>query len=244
MADVSVTDMNPCCIFNNIGGLAGNTSRMSVFFTYQNYVSLPGLHKVTAGFHGSIGPIHLGAGLFRFGEEIFNEQMLIVGAGHKIRHTSLGISLQYHQFHMEQYGNIGTVSISFGGITKINDNLLLGAFIFNASQASLSENTGEKIPTVMNLGLSYTMKTGFRFCIESEKEIDYPVSIRSGLEYNYRKKFFIRSGIKIQPFASCYGIGFHSRRFIIDYGLQNNRQLGISQQVSLVFFIKSIRHDL
>ena len=91
----------------------------------------------------------------------------------------------------------------------------------------------------MNLGIAYWMSSGFKLVLEGEKEIDYQVSVRAGLEYSYKNKFFIRSGVKTQPFASSYGFGLKSGRFTIDYGLQNNNRLGISHQASVVFNLKS-----
>ncbi|MFC2125578.1 hypothetical protein ACFLU5_12275 [Bacteroidota bacterium] len=237
-ADASVTDSDSWSLFNNVGALANREQEISVIFSYRNFHSIQNLYSTAAGMNCPVGSFNAALGFFRFGNDLFNEQSIIFGTGHKIGHTSIGISLHYIQFQGEQIGRGECLAISFGGLTRINQELTLGAYIFNLNQVKISRITGEKLPTVMNLGIEY--KTGnLRANLETEKEIDFKVTIRSGIEYAFKQRFFIRTGIITNPFSSSYGLGLLSGRFIIDYGLRRSGTLGMSHMMTVVFRIKS-----
>ena len=238
-ADASVTDADSWSLFNNVGALADREQNLSVQFSSRNYHSIPNMYSASAGMNCPLGTFNTALGFFRFGNYLFNEQSIIFGAGHKIGHTSIGASLHYIQFRGEQIGKGECLAISFGGLTRINQELTLGAYIFNLNQAKLSRITGEKLPTILNLGVEYKTSSGFKVNLEAEKEIDFQMSIRSGIEYAFKQRFYIRSGIITRPFSSSYGIGMLTGRFIIDYGLRRSGILGISHMVSVVFRIKS-----
>ena len=237
--DASVTDSDSWSLFNNIGALADRDQNIDVLFSSRNFHSIRNLYSITAGMNYPVGPINAALGVFRFGNDLFNEQSIVFGIGHKIGHTGIGVSIRYIQFRGEQLGKGESLAISFGGLTRINKELTFGGYIFNLNQAKISRITGEKMPTVMNLGLEYKTSTGFKISLETEKEIDNKIIIRSGIEYAYKHRFFIRSGINISPFSSSYGIGLLTGKFTIDYGLRSSGILGMSHMMSVVFRIKS-----
>ena len=154
-ADASVTDSDSWSLFNNVGALADREQDISVNFSYHNFHSILDLYSTAAGINCPLGSFNSSLGFFRFGNEIFNEQSIILGTGHKIKHTSLGISLQYIQIRGEQIGRNDCLAISFGGLTRITPELSIGAYVFNLNQAKISRISREKLPTVMNLGVKY-----------------------------------------------------------------------------------------
>jgi len=241
-ADASVTDSDSWSLFNNVGSLADSPHNKSVSFSYRNFYAIQGLYSASSAVNYPIGPVNMAMGVFRYGDDLFSEQFILFGAGHKIRHTSIGLSVHYFQFHGEQIGRGEALAFSFGGLTRLNSELAIGAYIFNLNQAKISRITGEKIPTVMNLGIEYKTRSGIKANIEAEKEIDEKVNIRSGLEYGYRQKFFIRTGITTYPFTSSYGIGLNSGRFLINYGVRRSGKLGISHMISVEFLLKNKKH--
>ena len=120
----------------------------------------------TAGFNYPVATFNTALGFFRFGNDLFNEQSVVFGMGHKIGHTGIGASLQYIQFRGEQIGKGECLVISFGGLSRISQELTLGAYIFNLNQAKLSRITGEKFPTILNMGVEYKTNNGFNYwCI-------------------------------------------------------------------------------
>ena len=237
-ADASVTDSDSWSLYNNVGALSDHEQDISVTFAYRNFHSILDLYSTAAGLNCPLGPFNTSLGFFRFGNEVFNEQSIILGIGHKIRHTSLGISLHYVQIRGEQIGKSEALAISFGGLTKISRELSVGGYVFNLNQTKISRISGEKLPTVMTMGVKYEV-ANFKVNLEAGKELDYNITFRSGVEYSIKKKMSIRTGIITVPFSSSYGLGFHTGKFIIDYGLRRSGILGISHMISVVFKVKT-----
>jgi hypothetical protein len=74
-------------------------------------------------------------GAFRFGDDLYNEQMVSLGFGNKFGIASLGVKANYIQYQADGFGTYGAVSIDFGGLAELTDQLSIGAYITNLNQA-------------------------------------------------------------------------------------------------------------
>lgn len=223
--------------FNNIGGLAKVESTTAAF-TYQLPSSLPGAHRMAALVAVPTAVGTAGMGIFRFGDELYNEQILSAGFSNQFGLASLGARINYIQYNAEGFGRKGVVSISVGGIAEIVPGFLIGAYLTNLNQPEISRNE-EHLPTTMALGLAYAATENIFITCEVEKDIAYKPVSKCGIEYKPFGKISFRTGFNIQPGAIFFGTGFYTRGLRIDYSLQHATPLGFIQQASVAYHIQS-----
>jgi hypothetical protein len=235
----TATLQNEWAIFNNIAGLA--TIEESYFAaTYEVRPSLTAGNRfgALASMPFSFGKIGLGA--FRFGDDIYSEQLVSLGFANQIGNTSVGARISYIQYNAEGFGTHGTVGFDFGGITRITRQLYIGAWIQNLNQPKLRFNNEEKVPVKLYAALGFSPSEKFTVVTELEKDILYPVIWKSGMEYTIHKKFFVRAGFNLNPNAFFAGLGFQSWRIKIDYALQSFTQFNATHQASASYRIYKI----
>lgn len=234
MGNASVTLADEWSMFNNIGGLARNENTLG-FLTYQNRYGVPEFNTFGGGFVKPLLNGVAGIGVFRFGDDLYNEQKINVGFSNKFGLTSLGLNANYLQYNIEGSGTRGVLTLDFGGLVDITEYLVFGAQVTNINQAKLSPFTGEKVPTVMSAGLSYRPSKELILNAEVEKDLDFDAYFKMGLEYQLVDKVAIRTGLVTEPFESAFGIGFTPSAFDVDYAFKNNPDLGDIHELSITY---------
>ncbi|MEO9852413.1 MAG: hypothetical protein ABJH72_07425 [Reichenbachiella sp.] len=233
----SITIGDEWALFNNIGGLAAIQDKM-IFTSVKNKY---GISEFTSLAFGATYPIAggtAGLGVFRFGDDLFNEQRLNLGFSNQFGIVSLGLNVSYYQLNIEGAGSRKTLLIDFGGRAKLTEQLLFGAHVSNLNQAKLSKVTDERIPTIMKTGLSYRPNSDLMINAEVEKEIDQEALLKLGLEYKVLDNFSIRTGFHTQPFESSFGLGFHPGKLNANYAYINNPDLGGIHEISISYKFK------
>lgn len=221
-------------LFNNAGGL-GKAKQTSAAFAYEIKPALTGANRMAASALAHLKPGTLGIGVFKFGDDLYSEQMASVGFGNQIGNTSLGAKINYVQYRAEGFGTSKTVSVDFGGITTLTPQIQIGAYITNLTQSKLSGASSERLPTRMVAGVGFKPSESVFLATEIEKDLAYAVMWRSGLEYVVYKKVFFRTGFNLNPSAFYFGLGAHKKNLKVDYSLRFSQLLGTAHQASLVF---------
>jgi len=234
MGTASSTITDAYSVFNNPAGLSGVESP-SVFASYENRYRLEDFQMMGAGISTPLKAFGLGAGFYRFGGKLYNEQIVGLKAANKIGFISLGFGLNYVQYNLEGMGTRGVALVELGGVAEINKKTHLGAHIYNLTQSKLVRGTGERIPTVMKLGLSLRPLSSIMLNIETSKDISYPAIVRAGVEYFIVPQLALRTGFSTSPFISCFGIGFRPGKIGADYAFRNDVRLGELHQMSVSY---------
>jgi hypothetical protein len=224
-------------ILNNPGGL-GYLEKMNVLAGYENKYNISGFNSLVAAFSTDLPLGAISVSAFKFGDDLYNEQIYSVGYGNKFGIAGLGIRLNYNQYHIDEFGSKGVLSLDFGGIAEISEQLRFGAYIRNINQAQLAELYDERIPTYLNAGLAYLPNEKITISIEAEKELENDPILRMGMEYIFHKKFAVRTGVRTNAFTNYFGLGFIGQKLYIDYALTNHSVLGLSHQLGLAYTIK------
>lgn len=107
----------------------------------------------------------------------------------------------------------------------------------NLYQAKIDREEKEYIPITMKAGISYHPFEKLILTLETEKQLQYKPSYRSGLEYAIIEKFKVRAGCSLHPFINYFGAGFKDKRISFDYALSRHPVLGISQQLSITYIL-------
>jgi hypothetical protein len=224
-------------VLNNVGGLA-KAEKLAGAFGYDTRPKLPGAHRMAAALSvpGKIGAA--GFSLFRFGDDLYSEQIISAGYGNQFGITSLGLKVNYVQYRAEGVGTKSFIGISFGGITELTKQISIGAYIVNLNQPKLSSIDDERAPTRLVAGISFKASEACLIVSEVEKELNYDATIKAGFEYSIHKKVTVRTGFNLHPNAAFFGPGFKTGKLKIDYALQYNQTLSAAHQASAIYFIE------
>ncbi len=240
MGNATSTTSNLWSAWHNPAGVS-SLRQLSAAISYSTVQNIEGFNTVALA---AVLPIKVGAfglGVSRFGDGLFNQQQVNLSYGNRFGITDLGIRLSYYQYHFEGFGSKGVPVISFGGITTITDQFLIGAYIENLNQAKISDFQDERIPTIMQVGISYRPLESVAINVDVQKDIDFKASVLVGLSYAVIDNLTIRSGFNTSPSRQFFGLDFipNNIKGILSYSLSHQQILGYSHQVSIQYDFKT-----
>ncbi len=236
MGFASATLRDESALFNNVGAMA-EIKTLSSFFAYEVRPSLEGSNRMAFSISIPTKFGVAGAGIFRFGDYLYSEQIISTGFSNRFGIASLGAKLNYIQYRTSGFGIQNAVSINFGGLAQITPQISVGAYITNINQARISEQ--EQLPTKLTAGLGFKPDDDFIITTEIEKDINYNATWRLGAEYTIHKKVFARTGFNLNPSSSFFGVGTRRAKLQMDYAICFNRILGQLHQVSVIYKLKN-----
>ena len=222
-------------LLNNIGGLA-KVKETSTAFSFEAKPALPGSSRMAALFSTPLKIGTLGVGVFKFGDNVYSEQILTTGFSNQFGIASLGMKLNYIQYRAEGFGTKSAISVSLGGIAEITHQLSVGAYIQNLNQPKLTDD--ERVPVRLAAGLSFKPTEEIILITEIEKDLSYDPIIKAGMEYCIHKKVYARTGFNLHPEAAFFGVGFKGWRLKFDYAIQYNNALNFAHQASACYRIE------
>jgi hypothetical protein len=220
-------------LFNNVAGMS-NLATSALQAAYDVRPQLEGANRMA--FTACV-PLPIGAisgGVFRFGDDVYNEHKLSVGYANKLGLAALGVSLNYIQYQALGFGRRGVATLNLGGIAELTKQLSIGAHIQNVNQPKIAEGSHERVPTLLAAGVSFTPSSAVTLITEVQKNLDTKATYKLALEYKPVEKFAARTGVNLQPENIFFGVGLHQWRLAIDYAFQYNPGgLGSSHQASV-----------
>jgi hypothetical protein len=219
-------------LFNNVAGLA-SLEKAKASFSYDVQPGFKPFNKMGAVFALGFKPGVAAIGLFRFGDELYSEQIISIGFANTFGLASIGLKLNYIQYKATGFGTRGVLSASFGGIAKLTKTISVGAHIINVNQPDISKVEKEKIPTILVLGIAAQLTPQTLFTTELEKDLSHPVKWKTGVEYKPFRKFAARTGFNINPNTVFFGFGFFPGRLSVDYACQHNFTIGPRHQATV-----------
>jgi hypothetical protein len=225
-------------LFNNPAGIAKITQPV-VSFTYDAFPALSSFNRMAACYGMPAGPGVTALGVYRFGDDLYNEQLLTAAYANTLGIASLGIKVSYIQYHAEGFGNAGAFTVSFGGIAQLTPVLSIGAHIININQPNLTKLNEESLPTTLLVGMGFVISDKLFLTSEVEKDLSYEFTWKSGLEYKLHKRFVARTGFSIQPQAGFGGLEWKTKKFVLSYAFQYSFHLGASHQASVSYQFKT-----
>lgn len=218
-------------LFNNPAGLASLTEAAFVV-AYDKTPNLPGSDRMVAAATFRALKGSLSSGVFRFGDQRYSEQIATVGYANQFGLASLGARLNLVQYNAEGFGTRSVVSLNFGGIAELTPRIKVGAHIINLNQPVISDDNRERLPTKLIAGIVYMPQESLLIAVEVEKDIEFKALWKTGIEYKAFRKVSFRTGFNLLPEAAFIGVGFRSRRIVLDYAMEYSVFMGTSHQVS------------
>ena len=172
-----------------------------------------------------------------FGYSNYNESKIGFGYGMALsKRFALGVQIDYLRTAVGKgYGSSNIFTFEIGLLTKITDEISLGAHVFNPIQSKLNDYDNEKIPPLLKLGLQWELSENFVAAGEVQSDIDNSVCVIGGLEYRIMKTLYTRIGISNSPNIFSFGVGLQMKNFRFDFSSSMHHTLGYSPQLSLIY---------
>ncbi len=241
LGNASSGSSNEWSLFNNPGGL-GKIDQMNAAFAFEAQSKLKAANRMAAVFNYPGKPGTLSAGIFRFGDDLYNEQALSFGFGNQLGIASLGVKANLIQYQSTGFGTYHALSLDFGGISKLSEKLLISAYITNLTQSSIG-NDGATLPTHLTVGITFNLENNVLITSELSKELDYMTTWRTGLEYAVYQKVIFRTGFNLNPNAAFFGLGVIRNKIRIDFSSRFNQLTGSSHQASASYWFSQSKKD-
>lgn len=222
--------------FANPAAWATLSGRAVSFFATQAY----GLEEMRLGAALAVEPTRVGAfaaGARTFGFEDFRETHFTLGFARGFslgtpQRLHAGLTLRYMQTALGgDYGSAGVLGVSLGTLAALTPDLWLGFHATNLNAPELEG--GEELPRTLALGLSYTATDRLRVLVDGFKDVDYPVSVRAGLELLPVEALALRAGVATQPTRFSAGVGLRLGLLQADLAAEQHQDLGWTPAAAL-----------
>lgn len=224
-------------LFMNPAGIAGIQQMEVGAFVERRFL----LEQLNVGTIGFVMPFKnykhfagFDAGGFGFGG--YSESHIgLTYATTLFERISLGAKINYTRFSIQNYGAKSALYADLGLNCILSKHLSFGFRVFNASRSELLRDLDEKIPTTFDAGLSYQVSDKVLIVADVEKQVNFPVSFKGGVEYAVAKFLKARIGASSQPVTFCAGLGVNVKALQIDFANTLHQYLGYTPSLSLSY---------
>jgi len=240
MGDASVTLQDVWAYHHNPGALAGVT-KLGIGIGYENRFLLKELQTQSMSVAIPMKKGVISAGAQSFGYTQFRTMKAGVGYSLKLSDIlALGVQMNLHQIRLGQgYGNVFKATGEAGLLAQVNPKWHIGFAVVNFSRVKLSAYQEDRLTTVMRLGSSFKFSDKLLVCVEGEKNVDFPLRGKAGLEYSPINHLSFRTGFSTQPIEVNGGVGYAFKGiYFLDFGSAFTQQLGWSPNVSFTYRLK------
>lgn len=235
IGNASVMLSDAWSVYHNQAGL-GFMSKITAGIAYEGRFFIPEM-----GLKGAVIAVPLkkggtfGLSVSSFGYSQYNENKAGVAYAMKFgENFSVGVQMNYLTTRIaENYGTSSALAAELGIQAKLNEQMTVGAHIFNLNRAKVTNYNNEKTPTIIRMGVSYLFSPKVFASAEAEKDIDKKPIAKAGVEYRVLDMLYLRAGISTNPFLNTFGIGVVKKGFKLDFATSIHSALGYSPQVSL-----------
>lgn len=237
LAGISASLADCWSVFGNQAGIA-QIDRPIIGGSFQNKFLVKEL-SISAGL--LIVPVRstvFAFSVYQFGKTFFRQEKYGVAFARSLNpRLHFGLQFNYYRFFLaEDNRSIGSYGLELGFQYQLTNRLYLGIHSLNPYKTSIGTFSGEYFyPSRLNFGASYQLSTSFGLVTEIEKDLDYPLKFKGGLEYNVMNNLFVRTGISGKPFQLAAGMGFAVKKMKIDWAVAYNQYLGNSPSVTFQY---------
>jgi hypothetical protein len=236
MSHASVTLHDGWSCYNNQAGLGYLEDPIAGFY-FENRFNVREF-STKAGFIAY--PFHPGTlalNYRHFGYPKYYESKIGLTFGRKLaKRFSVGVQVNFLQTHIaDGYGNNNSVAAEIGILTEPIDNFFIGFHLFNPTQMGTDNSMEQQIPTTVRFGVSYAMEDKVLLACETVKDRYSKPLFRVGMEMEVLSKLFARLGFTTEMNHYSLGLGYSLKRFSADISFTDNRILGYTPQISVVF---------
>ena len=236
MANASTT-LNDVWAYQHNPGALGDVTEFTAGLSYENRFLLQELQS-----QGFAVAVPMKVGVISVGGQLYGSQQFRTykaGFGYSMKLSEnffAGVQLNYLGLRLpENYGSANSLTGEVGVYAKITDEWKIGASVFNLGRAKLSEFADDRFTTMMRIGTSYSFSQKVLVALDFEKNLDYDLRIKTGVEYEVVKNFRLRGGFATAPIELSAGLGYEWKQLQLSVGSSYHQILGWSPNFALVF---------
>lgn len=217
--------------FNNTALISTEVNTVSFYgFRYAGIAEISDI-AATATMQTSIGSF--GAGIHRYGFNLFSENRFMIAYKNREGRIHYGASFSYvHISQGNNYGSAGALGVDLGVAVEIAESLWLGGRATNINQPAYGD-TDENLPRELAGGISFKPGSMALITAELVKDVKFPVSFRTGLEFELFSSFFARTGVTTRPSTYSFGFGYRVAQWSVNFALQQHNPLGLSPALDI-----------
>lgn len=232
----SVTQSDEWSAFNNQAGLAWCKNYIAGIYI-ENRFLLQDLSGKALAITLPLGKGAFGICLSQFGYSLYSEMKSGIAYGmHLTKRLSGGVQMSYFRLHIaDGFKDNSLYSCQIGLQFRASDHFWIGFHLNNPVPVKLSTVTTDRLPTLIQFGVSWRISNGVHSDAEVEKDLNHKPAIRVGIEYCPSKSIFIRFGFESSPTIFTFGFGFEFSNLQIDIASSYNLILGYSPQASVAY---------
>lgn len=232
LGNASVTFSDVYATFSNQAGLA-NLDSMSFGVFAENRFLLTDLNLYALAFALPTKSGTFGIGASYFGNGGYNETKIGLAYGRKLFESlSIGAEFDFLALAIEDNGSKATFTFGLGIQYQINSLIAVGGHIYNPIRQNLTDQSVDKLPAILKIGLAFTPSEKAMFALEAEHNMDKNTMFKAGFEYQVVEKLYLRAGFNTNPTAFTFGVGLHLKSFDIDIAGGFHPVLGYSPAMS------------
>jgi len=234
LGNTSVAHRDIYGVFSNPAGLL-ELSNWGIAVMGEQRFLLPEIRLmgVAAAINSDLGAF--GLYTHRFGIEAYHEQQFgIQYARALFEKFNMGIGMDLLHTRIPDYGGQINLTGHIGLQAHFSEPLWLGMYLFNPFR--IKRNNGEYLPSMLRVGFTYQPSSKVLLTGEAEKDIDFPLRWKGGLEYQYFDLLALRVGFSTHPVQATMGAGLSwEKRWQLDFALQWHQILGWTPVFSAVY---------
>lgn len=235
MGNASVTFRDVWAYHHNPGAL-GEVKSFTAGISYENRFLQKELQSqaLAVAIPLKVGVISVGGHMYGYNR--YRSYKAGVGYSLKLADMiSAGVQLNYQGLSLAGYGSKSNISAEAGIFARFTERWTMGFSVFNLNRAKLAEYGDDRFTTFMRLGTAYAFSNKFLVAIEAEKDLEYSLRFKSGVEYKVIEQFVLRAGVETAPLEVSFGFGYHPKKVQLDFGTCYHQILGWSPHFSLQF---------
>lgn len=202
---------------------------------HENRFLSPDLSFSALGGIIPVKPGALGVSIKRLGFSQYNQTQAGIAYGMKLANSfSAGIQINAHHVYIAgEYGSTTAFSAEMGILYSPNQNLSIGLHVFNPTRSKIYAE--ERMPTVINLGVSYRLSDMVIVVAGVENNVDNKSTFKGGIEFVPIKNLYFRTGMASQPSLLSFGLGYSFSSFTVDLAFTRHEYLGYTPHLSLSY---------
>ena len=233
MGDASVTFRDINSIFSNQAGLGFLTELSGTVFGESRFL-VPEIKLIHGGFAYPTPSGTFGINLSYYGYDQYNEQKIGIAYARKLLdELTIGAQIDYISTRIQEYGNSSNFTFELGVQAQLLEVFRIGAHVFSPVRIKITEE--DIIPTIIKIGAAWEGSEKVLISAEVEKDIDFPVSFKAGLEYLVVDQLALRAGVSTEPVQNSFGIGLYLGGLRIDLATAYHQVLGFTPSIGISF---------
>lgn len=179
-----------------------------------------------------------GLSFYQFGKGTFKEHKLGFAFAKKLSER-FNAAVQFDYFTQRMPENADAfsfVTFEIGAIYQPTEQITLGAHSYNPVKNGYNYPEEKiKLPTIYRLGAHYSFDKHILISIETQKESDRDVVMKSGLEFMPLQNLALRFGISGRPVQYTAGLGYRFKNISTDIAFSYHGNLGFTPSVSIQY---------